>query len=756
MLNRLPIPRLQRKTRPKNTITGTAAILLAATAISGVGTLSGVVTGSGALTMGAMEASGTGIVADQSTFTVSHWPSSPYVGEAVRVWIEGGGGHTIANPLMASASNLGDIWVESDVGDMGAVFQSVTGKDAEYVPGRYNTHVYESGGTKTWQISSWVFGGDTLTQDYSITDLVDPDDETWGHIYWVDLSTSPSTTGFDAEDATNTHITSHAAWVALDEAHGTGTKIRVRFRGGVDHRFTGSATWRQGCDVVYMDTHDGTECGFVDAIGSYTGWTIFQPTQSITNAPRWIFRNINVQGKYDPTTGGFDNGADIELFATGDVEDTAASFYRCVGHGMDILCKGSGVESLDRDYRFAMVDCEVTDWNNFGLTFSGGSYEVMHRGCSVKQNMLSILGDGARPGTDPDEADHNPTRIARFYRAAITQCELYSHSGWSALGGHFGIQQVIRLYMSFNPAGSKANVLMNDMCGRVGIEWGTASSSETIGNAAECLFACNNINLDRQGGMVEMTHCGGLISYSNVTYVPNLNHAITSNVYVLRRQRDWATVSAAIWDSDGYCGFNTYFSDNDSSTNKNTDAIDESVLDNHSSHGVPTGIVVENNLISADGHTGTYVAASAFSRGDNFRPITGSAADDTVTAGPPVDFEGNKRSNPTNKGAHHAAGSSVSASAPANSVVPTIALSAAETDIITCIAEGTWTNNDPPLLDWTWQYDSGGGFVDYPASDLKHATKFDSSGLSGDVRLVLGFVSREGSRVTATSNTLPV
>lgn len=674
-----------------------------------------------------------------STFTVTTWPSNPYVGEAVRVYVEGSGGHTATN-------NLRDIWVETDVGEAGATFESATAYDAETAPGRFFTHCYASSGTKTMTHTSWTFDSANKTQQTSVT-VTDPDAETWDMTYWVDFN--GSTTGMDAEDASNTHILSQADWTAARNASSTGQKIRVRFRGGSTHTFTTAQNWLQAADVVYVDTFDSGKAIIADGTGTYTGWEVFAPSSGST-APRWIFCNLDLQGSYDPITGYTTDGL-MSLFDGNIKLDAACSAWRVKARGCDALMTGSGGNGDGYDYRFAYVDCDVADWFEYGLGFTGSSYDVFVRGCKVKQNPITPTGD-AKPNTNPEKANHGPIRVARFYRCGIAQNEMVSRNGWSAYGSDYAIQPAVRIYIDANPTGGEAVILMNKLEGRYAVEYGSDTASDSILTPAQVLVACNDCNIGRHGRDLVQAHTGGIHVYSNVAYMPKLESSYTSLDYYIVEFIINRTNSTSAWQNPSYVGFNTFFSDMDGTVTNSTGPI-YYVREQTSPSGGAQDLTVENNYISAAGHSAgdTSVAASAFARGDKFRPITSGAADSTVTSGPPVDIDGVKRTNPTNKGAHHAAGSDVSVSAPSNSVAPTIALNPYVALEYLVTDKGTWSNADDFMCDWTWEVNGS----ESPNSTDCHLPWYDDA-TTGTLTCKLGVTNRSGTRVTATSNSVSI
>lgn len=683
-----------------------------------------------------------------STFTVSTWPSDPYVGEVVHVEITGSGGHTISNPLMSSGENLADIWVQTDVGEAGASFTvGATDKDATIAPGRYFGHAYASAGSKTLTISSWTFGSPTDTQTASVT-VTDPDTETWDHTYWVDLN--GTTTDMPANDASNTRILSYANWTAQENTTLTTDRVRVLFRGGVTHTLTGNNQWTQSAEVVYLDSFGTGRAKILDGTGTFADSEFIAPRSNVPANNRIIIKNIDFESTYNPITGDYGD-SDFVAYSTAGVVGAGVSFWRVTAKGMGKLFKGGGSRLDDKQYKIGCVDVKAEEWRDYGLGFTGSCDSVVVRGCEAIQHPAAGIGD-AKTGTNPEYPDHASLRIPRFRVGGISQCNFGSQNGWSALTPTYGIQPAIRLYMNENPVGTEFCIIGNYCSGRYLVQWGRASDSENILNPAKVLIAANNFDFGRQGAFGIQCHVGGFYLYSNVFYVPNISSARTSQVYEicdLRIDSGSGTIATVAYTEPAYVGHNTYFSDATSSLNHGASAI--AVTSEDTSGALIPDVTKAGNQRSGDGNTGTYIAASAFARGDDFRPITSGAAVSTVTTGPPVDLNFNKRSNPTNEGAHHTHGSDVSVTAPTNSATPTIAANAVTNDYGVHNI-GTWSDNQNWMLEFNWEVNGSPA----PDSSMTHSATFTDA-TTGNLTCDLIRTNRSGTRsARATSNTIAI
>ncbi len=677
-----------------------------------------------------------GNIGGSSNFDVSIWPSDPYIGEAVRVVITGDGGHSVPNDLK-------DIWVQTDVGESGAAYDYMPGKNAEIARGRFFPHAYSTAGSKTLTISSWTFGSAVLSQTETFT-VIDPDAQTWDKTFYVDFN--GSTSGMPAASSSVVRILSFSDWEAAENSTSSTDRIRVRFRGNdTVHSATTVNNWGQNAARIYVDTFGGGRATIRDATGTYGGYNFIVPRVS---DQRVIIRDIDFEGSYNPITGQLDDSLFVG-FSTSGQERTACSMWRCTAKGMDKLMVGSGSQENDRRYKLAYVDCHVTDWFDYGLGFSGPCDTWMARGCYVVQNPLAGVGD-AKTNVNPEYPDHGPLRVSRFNYGSITDSELRSVNGWSPLSPTYGIQPAIRIYMNANDPNTQFTVIGNDTSGRICVQWGHASQSEDIFTPAECLVACNSHDFGRQGAQFLQSHTGGLFAHSNVAYNPNISSARSSQVLTLLDVNNFfanSSTNSASYEKESYLGFNLYFSDATSSLHHGADEIDETIEDTQA--GLVPNVTKEHNLISGDGHTGSYTAAAAFSRGDNFRAITSGAADSTATDGPPVDFNFNQRSNPTNIGAHHTAGADVSVTSPSNSVAPTIAANPVQSGHYVVTEIGTWSDTQHHMLEFNWKLDGS----ESPSAALTHAATYTGSD-SGNLTCELVRTNRSGTRASATSNTL--
>ena len=689
-------------------------------------------------------------VDNTSTFTVTTEPSDPYVGEGVRWRIEGLGGHTITNALMASANNLADVWVQTDVDDSGATYET-TSASAEIARGRVSGHVYSTSGTKTPTVSSWVYGGDTFTQTFSFT-VQDPDAETWDAIYYIDLN--GSTTDMPAETGVISHITSETEFRNLDNNTSVGDKIRLFWRGGVTHTLNNTGTWTQAADIVHISTF-GTGKATIEMVnGAYSSsGDLFSP-RSTASAPRWIINNLSFVGQYDPVRGTFDGDAEFTPFNANTVDDMEVTMWRCTGRGLEDFYIGTGANNGGYDYEVFLQENDVRDYHNYALAFSGACRNFIARGNIGYQNPAAGMGDARDAGED-DYPDHAPLRVSRYQYLGISDNRFISTAGWSTGGSVFNeraIQDGMRIYMDETPVDNLGCIIGNFVQSRTMLEVGGASRSDDITNPCQILVACNQFEYGHNATDTINFHCGGVFVYSNMFYRPNLNSPYSSDLIRLLYVENFADVStAAAYEEPGYYGFNTVFSDGGQASSSGGTITDSSLL---SGYGTSPDYVFENNLVSGDNHTGTYVAASAFARGDNFRPITSSAADDTVSAGPPVDLDYTKRTGSTNKGCHHAAGSDVSVSSPTkpSGAAPTIAANVNSGEYgVTDLGAG-WTNIDNiGLIDLQWQLDG----TNNPNTLEAYVRTYATAG-SGDLTCIVGRTNRSGVRVTDTSNTLAI
>lgn len=689
-------------------------------------------------------------------FTVTVIPTSPQVGEATTILIEGAGPHVVSNELR-------DIALVTDLDNTGATFRHATSKDAETAPGRVIGTSWSSAGTKTLTISSYVFGEVVKTQQVNVT-VTDPDVFAWNKTYWVDLT--GDSTDMPADDSSNERILSYAAYTAIPEGNNS-LSWRVRFRSGTTHNFVPVSTnyrktWKAG--LLRLDTFGGTAAAELDCTAATTGASNELVRISDVDDCVVIADNLKFVGPWDSISGSFNGGGYIKPFsASNSYLRGRWSLNRVEGHGVEQLLNIGGSTS---DTRQCFVDCLFKDFMDFGTHLSGHHESVAIRGCKFDQSPLAgNHTDDGKSYNDPEWGNHGPIRIAAHYRVGVVQCEAANNCGWSGLGGFDNaIQPFVRVYCNAigQKAGGWSNILDNDYTGRYLVQLGRPDVNDEITHGTKCLISGNNMNFNHQSGqLIEANGIGGTYVMNNVCYRPGLSMARNAMTYDILRQINQATtggndVPASIWQEPNYVGFNTYLSDQNDTlyTHGQQGATDIYSWRYSGEIDIPVA-TDENNQISGDGHDGTTIAASAFARGDNLRAITAGAADDSVTSAiPPLDFNGVVRTNPTNKGAHHATGADVAETAPSNSVAPTISASL-RAPYVQISDLGTWAVNDELekwMIERHWVLDA----ADAGGAQRSYSMVLDQTDLTGSLKCEVTMTNRSGTRVTVDSNTLTV
>jgi hypothetical protein len=689
-----------------------------------------------------------------SNFTVTTWPTNPFVGEVVRVHIEGRGNHTAISPMMGAQDDLLDIWVQTNVDESGATFEAAPDYDAETAYGRWFGHAYSSAGSKTLTISSWTFSGPVLEQTASIT-VVDPDSYSWDRILWVDMT--GDTTDMPAADGTNIRVLSYAQWIATRSSY-NGLDVRVRFRGGTTHVLTGGSDWDSDADLVYIDTFGTGRATIYGNLSSGNAGESFVKTGKA--GQRIVVRNLDLDGGYDITSGRFSRGRWVG-FTFSLHNNSAISLFKCSATGFEDFLLGSGVSDDDRRYRPAMVDCEAIGNQNYGLMFSGPANDVILRGNRCIQPLNTPRGD-AKTGNQNDFPDHAAVRVPRFIRMGISQNDLRTFSGWSSGGGDDKAgQQNLRLYYNDNEVGTKGCVIGNRTCGRNMVAWGRATdNTQTMTNPAQLLIAANQHRHHAQGTNFITATGGGLFVYSNTVYRPALATEMSDNqefsMVRFSSTSGTASVTQTVLDEPSYFGFNTMVTDMTSAQDQwNLGGADEAT---HVIIDTPAGVtdVTQGSVqIAGDGmsNSGSLIAGSAFSR-PNLRPITSGDADTTVSSGarPPVDVAFTSRSGATGAGAWHTAAADTTPADAANSVAPTIgALTGWSSPAVYGVTDiGTWTGLD----DWSgseYRWLLNGSEI----TGAHLTTVFDDA-FSGNLQCQFTVVGPSGVRVTANSNTIAI
>lgn len=721
------------------------------------------------------------------TITVQAWPSDPMAGETVYFWISAVSGFSVADPY----EELDFEWDFGDPGSTYSVGGGGFGTDANRMNGWNVAHVYTGDGAKTVTVSARQHGisGTTgqSTVNFNVTAL---DNISWTKVYWVDfgeVSGTPDFTGATAEDSVNTHISSAAALQATSAT--TNSRNRYIFKKGE------TFTWDQASISISnaLRTSVGSRTGFgtganPQIISNRTGYDnyVFYAFSGGDDR-RFSAWAIDMEGGYDPSTGTASPGTIglvSTIYSTTQGHLNSVSAYQCVASGCVQFMNGRG-GSVPTQGRVFMgwVDCDISDWSNFGAGSGANCKMAALIGSRVMQNPLAMMNDDAKPETYPQAADHGPWRLNGLERAVAFSNKLANSGGWSPALESSEIQALIR-YMVDGPqyddlvvTNTQENIGYGANFLRMGAT-SPASDSDTLENRCRHIVDRNKHHQGRQKVSFVDTSVSGFYIRNNMYYLANCSQYVSGLSLVFLDYPDGASQLAQFFTQPCVVSFNTTFSDLSSASGGNGTWAATSLNPNNTSYGgtvlevgldfnwhtegatVPT---VENNVVYVPNHSN---AASfntgPISRAELGKPVTGNAAINAVSSGtiPVRDIDGNLRGATTNAGAFDTVDAvDAGVSAPANSVAPTIAELASFPGQFSPTSFGTWTNwsdGSQYLFDITWAI--GGTTVTRAVTGSptwKQVTLIESktnqNPLTGTLTATLTATNTSGSRVSATS-----
>ncbi|MDG4650129.1 hypothetical protein P6F26_16900 [Roseibacterium sp. SDUM158017] len=668
------------------------------------------------------------------TISVSRYPTGSVLpGEAIMFFVTGVTGW--------AGDDHEDLDFEWNFGDSGAEFTVATGlpggpsSNVEF--GRVVSHAYTTAGVKDVSVTVSAHGQVVKTINLSAFTVQNPDDIDWQNDLYV--SFAGDFTGVPAEDIPN------GIRRVSDVATLTGTNwqgpTRIRFRRGETYIWGASSCSTTG--RAYVSNFGAGNRPVVRSAPAATLGTnqldFFDPGTA-ANSHIAIY-GVDFDGTYRAPSATYDDGGYCVVFGTNPNQAAAnATQYRSLFQVSTTGMKET--YSSDGAYRnirpdvlvyFCGADLDIKDWYNYGITAMGGWTRLAITGCNLKQNRDIILRGDHILGDLTDTPSHGPMRISIMDYFGVTNCNLWSASGWAASGIAFqAIQPCIRALPPYSTTdGSKPftrsviNIQRNhgiandflvvgrnrDVKGEVGITFPRSA----------CVVDRNFHQGTRQvRPNLIGSSTSGIYARNNVIYLPNVyaqGGGVKYEIFGVGMPDDgtlnWA-YEPGFFEDPYIAEFNTIISDldvNHPGTAKPLELIGQT----SSWRGPP--IRHENNMVYAPNHVSVTINDvvvtppddTPFDRTQNFRPATGSAAIDAVSSGkiPVRDFAGNLRGATTNRGAHDA--ESVSAgtvAAPVKATAPTIAPTTNFPGEYYTSAGAEWTNMpgaDAYMVEWEWR-----------------------------------------------------
>lgn len=191
------------------------------------------------------------------------------------------------------------------------------------------------------------------------------------------------------------------------------------------------------------------------------------PASSDNTANIFVFRNGNqvadsafyglrFQGEWDAATETGDPRGRGIFYSTHNGIDFTSLVYQCEFDGMGAQLFSPPTST--RDHTIGCVDCDVTNWQDYGVWFGSGlpNYRENTRfalvGCAVHQKQNACRGGQGKIGLSNA---HGPFRHVDTMQGVIASCDFYSANSWVS-----GVQPCLRIAQadSSNPGGYFVNI----------------------------------------------------------------------------------------------------------------------------------------------------------------------------------------------------------------------------------------------------------------------------------------------------------
>lgn len=172
----------------------------------------------------------------------------------------------------------------------------------------------------------------------------------------------------------------------------------------------------------------------------------FRNANSVTDS---AFYGLRFEGDWDAATETGDPRTTPMLVNTHNTNGWNLLVYQCEFDGVSSVSPSTGA---DVAYTSAMVDCDITNWQDYGIRVGGQVYNPSSRfalvGCSIHQKENACKGDhGGKIGLGND---HGPFRYSDVMQVIVSCSDFYSANSWPG-----GVQPCVRFAQGGNgsPAG---------------------------------------------------------------------------------------------------------------------------------------------------------------------------------------------------------------------------------------------------------------------------------------------------------------
>lgn len=668
-------------------------------------------------------------------------------------------------PLPAGVTQVEGVDLHWDYGDPGATF--TVGKTSGNATRGFGTdveHTFAEPGTYTVTCTARIMGGEPVVRTMTIN-VVSVASQVWTREYYVSFANNFS--GAPAATTTIRHINSEAALKTAQMS--TGFRAIFRFRKGETFNWNGDTNGLDCGDASLLYVCPASQHSF----GTGADPLIYaNGTSNVYSASNAMFTmggngtceivicNLKLDGGYDARTGQGPRGS-LSLLLVGGSNTNAftlgVSMYQCDGEGVVRMISGGGSSAQPHSYRVKMHDCRAYSWFDYSFTFSGGETYFAGAGLNFRQPPLSARRAGqAKPNIWPGAAYHGCGRVNGMRRFGISESDLFPVNGWSPLSIDTATQPCLRLHPLERMTGECwANIQTCKGRGRQLVALGTVNATGDRIGQGWTVVAKNEFYPGPQSQAIVTLNMTGAYIHDNVVYQPNLFQNIGVPGYEIVRLETVAyagtlpgTLTRPIKAYN-----NTYCSDRGPESGGNNPLIVFNV-----EAGWPGTTPTEDaNILFGPNTTGTYADYGPLSRGDNFIPVTGSAAINGKTGNINVrDFFGNLRGPTTNIGAYDTSvATAMSVAPPVNVSAPAFAESVSWPGEWQPTTQGGWTGWDEDDR-WHFEYDWRINGVkptitldgqDRDASTLTRFTEADSNDLPGSLTLEIVATNRSGVRV---------
>ena len=307
-----------------------------------------------------------------------------------------------------------------DYDDAGSTFTNAPDTDATTSRGAIGAHVYTSAGTYNPSVTVTDRDGNTETASFTVT-VTDPL-ATFDDVYYI--STSSTYPGGVAADKKLTTYAEFATEFADIRANQNGRSKAFLFRAGETFTVAAGALARENDAPIYVGSYDTGAKPIISPDSAYQGEIM----------EFWVCDNVTVtgldfSGVYDTTTG---LGAHpVCVRALYDCTDVLV--YDCDFSNIGVATYLDG-ESSTTAGTHMLVDCNISDWQNYGAFGSFGELSCIV-GNYIKQNINAVSGTEGKVGTtEPNYPDHGCVRASSAEKFLVQNNDMFNNCGWSSEG----------------------------------------------------------------------------------------------------------------------------------------------------------------------------------------------------------------------------------------------------------------------------------------------------------------------------------